>query len=133
MELVDLSYDISNIKGEWLIPANPKYYDIINAFNETDTIIWKQSNNIWAGDIVFIYVAAPISAILYKCEVLEVDIPYRYSDKNVSMEKVMKIKLLKRYAKDKFTFEMLNEYGIKWVRGPRGLTDELSKELNSLK
>ena len=130
MELVDLSYDISNIKGEWIIPANPKYYDIVNAFNETDTIIWKQSNNIWAGDIVYLYVAAPISAILYKCEVLEVDIPYKYSDKNVSMKKVMKIKLLKRYEQDTFTFEKLNKYGIKAIRGPRGLTDELSKDLN---
>ncbi len=131
MELVDLSYDISNIKGEWIIPANPKYYDIVNAFNETDTIIWKQSNNIWAGDIVYLYVAAPISAILYKCEVLEVDIPYKYSDKNVSMKKVMKIKLLKRYEKEKFTFEKLSKYGIKAIRGPRGLTDKLSKDLNS--
>ena len=49
--------------------------------------------------------SAPISAILYKCEVLEVDIPYKYSDKNVSMKKVMKIKLLKRYEQDKFTYE----------------------------
>ena len=44
---------------------------------------------------------------------LEVDIPYKYSDKNVSMKKVMKIKLLKRYEQDKFTYEKLNEYGIK--------------------
>ena len=112
MELVDLSYDI------------------INAFNKTDTIIWKQSNNIWAGDIVYLYVAAPISAILYKCEVLETDIPYEYKDKNVAMKKVMKIKLLKRYKQDEFTFEKLNKYGIKWVRGPKGLTDILSKDLN---
>lgn len=130
MELVDLSYDISNIKGEWIVPANPKYYDIINAFNKKDTIIWKQSNNIWAGDIVYLYVAAPISAILYKCKVLETDIPYEYKDKNVAMKKVMKIKLLKRYKQDEFTFEKLNKYGIKWVRGPRGLTDILSKVLN---
>lgn len=130
MELVDLSYDISNIKGEWIVPANPKYYDIINAFNKTDTIIWKQSNNIWAGDIVYLYVAAPISAILYKCKVLETDIPYEYKDKNVAMKKVMKIKLLKRYKQDEFTFEKLNKYGIKWVRGTRGLTDILSKVLN---
>lgn len=130
MELVDLSYDISNIKVKWIVPANPKYYDIINAFNKTDTIIWKQSNNIWAGDIVYLYVTAPISAILYKCEVLETDIPYEYKDKNVAMKKVMKIKLLKRYKQDEFTFEKLNKYGIKWVRGPRGLTDILSKDLN---
>ena len=131
MDLIDISYNISNIKGEWIVPSNPKYYDVINAFNDTDTIIWKQSNNITVGDIVYLYVAAPISAILYKCEVLEVDIPYKYTDKNVSMKKVMKIKLLKRYEQDIFTFEKLNKYGIKAIRGPRGLTDELSKDLNS--
>lgn len=46
------------------------------------------------------------------------------------MKKVMKIKLLKRYKQDEFTFEKLNKYGIKWVRGPIGLTDILSKYLN---
>ena len=53
-----------------------------------------------------------------------------YKDKNVAMKKVMKIKLLKRYKIDEFIFEKLNKYGIKWVRGPRGLTDILSKGLN---
>ena len=130
MKLVDISFNISNVKGEWIIPANPKYYDVINAFNDTDTIIWKQSNNIFEGDIVYLYVADPISAILYKCEVLEVNIPYEYEDKNVSMKKVMKIKLLRRYDKEQFTFKKLNEYGIKAIRGPRGLSKELSKELN---
>ena len=130
MKLVDISFNISNVKGEWIIPANPKYYDVINAFNDTDTIIWKQSNNIFEGDIVYLYVADPISAILYKCEVLEVNIPYEYEDKNVSMKKVMKIKLLRRYDKEQFIFKKLNEYGIKAIRGPRGLSKELSKELN---
>lgn len=56
MELVDLSYDISNIKGEWIVPANPKYYDIINAFNKTDTIILYGNNLIIYGlEILFIY------------------------------------------------------------------------------
>ncbi len=41
MRLIDISYELSNRKKEWLVPANPKYYDIVNAFNETDTIIWK--------------------------------------------------------------------------------------------
>ena len=133
MDLIDISYNISNIKGEWIVPANPKYYDIINAFNNTDTIIWKQSNKIAVGDIVYLYVAEPYSAILYKCEAIETDIPYEYKDKNVSMEKVMKIKLLKKYKKDEFTFKKLNEYGIKAIRGPRSVTDKLSKELNSKK
>jgi len=130
MDLIDMSYNILNIKGEWIIPVNPKYYDVINAFNDTDTIIWKQSNNILSGDIVYLYVAEPYSAILYKCEAIETDIPYEYKGKNISMEKVMKIKLLKKYEKDEFTFKKLNEYGIKAIRGPRSVTEKLSKELN---
>lgn len=115
---------------EWLIPANPKYYDIINCFNDTDTTMWKQSSNINVGDIIYMYVAAPYSAILYKCEAVEVNIPYGYKDKNISMSKVMKIKLLERFDKDKYTFDKLREYGIKAVRGPRTMPKELSKEIN---
>lgn len=130
MKLIDISYDISNVSGQWLVPANPKYYDMENAFNKTDTIIWKQSNKIAVGDIVCIYVAEPYSEIMYKCEAIETDIPYDYKDKNLSINKVMKIKLLKRYNKNEFTFKKLNEFGIKSIRGPRSVTKELSKELN---
>ena len=43
---------------------------------------------------------------------------------------LMKIKLLKRYAADRFTFEVLkSEYGIYAVRGPRGIPDSLSETL----
>ncbi len=66
MELVDLSYAHSQTKGERIIPANPKYYDVEGAFRKNDTILWKQSNNICEHDIVYLYVAAPISAILYQ-------------------------------------------------------------------
>ena len=43
----------------------------------------------------------------------------------------MKIKLLKRYKPEKFTFDVLrDEYGIYAIRGPRGVTNSLSAELN---
>ena len=54
---------------EWIIPANPKYYDIVHAFDHTDCIDWKQGSGIKKGDTVFMYVGAPVSAILYKCKV----------------------------------------------------------------
>jgi hypothetical protein len=42
----------------------------------------------------------------------------------------MKIKLLKRYKPDRFTFDVLKEeYGIYAVRGPRGITNSLSEVL----
>ncbi len=130
MELINISYDFTNTLGEWLIPANPKYYDVMNAFNDTDTITWKQSNKILPNDIVYLYVAEPISAIMFKCQVVETDIPYLYEDNNLKMNKVMKIKLLKRYNQDEFSFKKLKEYDVKSIRGPRSVPAKLSKELN---
>lgn len=45
---------------EWLIPANPKHYDVLHAFDEKDEIGWKQGRGILVGDTVFMYAAAPI-------------------------------------------------------------------------
>ena len=115
---------------EWIIPSNPKYYDIIHAFDDTDVINWKQGAGIRKGDTVFLYVGAPVSAVLYQCRVTETDIPYQYQDQNLTIRALMKIRLLKRYAPDRFTFEVLkSEYGIFAVRGPRGVPDSLSASL----
>ena len=70
MSLIDISYGNIVKNKEWLVPANPKYYDVIAHFKDKDITTWKQSSNINIGDIVYIYVAEPYSAILYKCEVL---------------------------------------------------------------
>ena len=115
---------------EWIIPSNPKYYDIIHAFDDKDIIDWKQGAGIKKGDTVFLYVGAPVSAIMYKCKVIETHIPYQYQDRNLTITALMKIKLQKRYAPDKFTFDVLKEeYGIYAVRGPRGVPNSLSEAL----
>ncbi len=116
---------------EWIIPANPKFYDVEHAFDNAETIDWKQSSSMKVGDTVFLYVAAPVSAILYQCKVVEVEIPYDYRDKNLTITTLMKIKLLRRYDSEQFTFDRLrDEYGIYAVRGPRGVPNSLSHELN---
>lgn len=138
--LLDISYNATSSKRrkkavrepkEWIIPANPKFYDVEAAFAKNDIITWKQGAGIIKGDTVFMYVAAPVSAILYKCRVLETDIPYDYQDKNLTITALMKIELLKRYDRDSFTFSVLgDEYGIYAIRGPRGVPFSLSEALN---
>ena len=115
---------------EWIIPSNPKYYDIVHAFDDKDEIDWKQGAGIKTGDTVYLYVGSPVSAILYKCKVTETDIPYDYRDENLIIKSLMKIKLLKRYKPEAFTFDVLKEeYGIYAVRGPRGIPNSLSSAL----
>lgn len=128
-KLIDNSYSIIDEPSEWIIPANPKYYDIVNAFNETDEIIWKQSTNIEVNDIIYLYVAEPFSKIMYKCRVIDANIPYEYKDKNVSMNKVMKIKLLKKLDDKNYTFNYLNSLGIKAIRGPRKVSKDITNNL----
>ena len=140
-DLIDMSYRVTASKAkkqkirppkEWIVPANPKYYDIQGAFERAEEIDWKQGSGIRTGDTVYMYVAAPVSAILYKCRVTQTDIPFAYSDKNVTMKALMKIRLEKRYAPDAFTFEKLKEeYSIFAVRGPRGIPRNLSEALKT--
>ena len=62
----------------------------------------------------------------------QTDIPYRFSNENVHIKNLMRIKLLKEYEPEQFTFERLGkEFGIFAVRGPRGIPDSLSEALNS--
>lgn len=119
---------------EWLVPANPKFYDIEAAIREgkDGTFLWKQSNNICVGDKVYLYVAAPVSAIQYQCKAVEVDIPYEYADENVKMSKVMRLQLLERYDKTKISFAMLKECGVGAVRGPRSMPNSLKCRIEEL-
>ena len=129
ISLIDESYNLINEPEQWIIPANPKYYDIINCFNDTNEIIWKQSSKININDIIYIYVASPYSKIIYKCKATEVNIPYSYKDKNLTINTVMKIKLLKKLDNKNYTFEYLQKLGIKWIRGPIKITKTISSSL----
>ncbi len=127
-ELIDSSYDLINSSEIWIVPANPKFYDIMDHFNKTDIVEWKQSSDVHVGDSVYIYVGSPYSAILYKCQVLEVNIPYEYQDDNLKMNYVMKLKLLKKYKEDEITFKRLNKLGINAIRGPRKVSEQIAKD-----
>lgn len=110
----------------WLIPSNPAYYDIIHAFDTADEIDWKQGKGVKTGDTVYMYVGAPVSAILFRCTVTETDIPYRYTDGSLTIRALMKIRLERRYPADRFPLASLREtYGIYGVRGPRGVPEPL--------
>ncbi len=116
---------------EWIIPSNPRYYDIVHAFDTADEIGWKQGAGIKKGDTVFLYVGAPVSAILYKCVVTQTDIPYQFRREGLSIRALMRIRLLRRYDPQRFPFETLSrDYGVRAVRGPRGIPEHLSEALN---
>ena len=82
------------------------------------------------GDTVYLYIGAPASAIYYKCLVTETGIPWHFEREGLTIKSLMRMRLLKRYDPDQFTFSVLKqEYGICAVRGPRGIPPKLSEAL----
>ncbi len=129
LSLIDVSYNLINDSKIWIIPANPKYYDVINCFNNDDEILWNQKDGISIGDIVYIYVTAPYKQIMYKCLVTSVDIEHKYEDKNVKIDKMMKIKLIENLKNNNYNWSYLNDLGITLIRGPRKISKQISQKL----
>ena len=116
---------------EWLIPANPKYYDVQEAFRREKIIDWKQGRGIQVGDLVFMYLAAPISSILYACRVTQTQIPYAGKEEKVQISALMKIELLHTFEEERFALSVLRDsYGVRYIRGPRGVPAALLEALH---
>lgn len=122
----------------WVIPCNPKYYDIVAAFDNLDVIEWSQSNDTTVGDTVYIYVGGHYKAIMYKCEVIAADLygnrskeDYPYY-KELSKEpdiRYMKLKLLDKYTQDRYPLKELKENGLSSVQGRSKATMQLMQYL----
>ena len=123
LKLVDISYELADLSGSWIIPANPKYYDVIQAFSKSNVITWHQDIKVMDGDFVYIYLTKPYQAILFQCEVIKANIP------DVNQTFSMKLKLLKKYDVKDFPISKLNLYGIKSVRSARSIPKKLAEEL----
>ena len=114
----------------WLIPANLKYYDIGEEFSASAEILWTQKASMQKGDLVAIYITAPTKAIRYLCQVLEANIPNQGYREEESIKELMRIKPLYTFNNTDFDSDRLKSLGIKTVRGPRHMTEELVQALS---
>ena len=121
MELIDISYELVNKKSTWIIPANPKVYDIISDFKKSDIMTWKHQSSMELGDIIYIYMTKPMGYIKYKCQIIDIN------------DNIMTIKLIKEFDDNLLTFDLLNNYGLKSVRSPRRIPDKLKNYLETIR
>ena len=71
---------VQNGKGNvWLICYDKKYFDVEGCFKKYGQIYWRHKagvQNVQKGDIAYLYSSSPESAIRFKVEVVESQIPY---------------------------------------------------------
>lgn len=117
---------------KWMIPANPKYFDIASCLSKHGSVYWRQHFNFQTGDIIYIYITNPESAVRYKCVVEGHDLPYSsYNDIDLefyvnpqdyedskSHNRFMKLKLLSKSNSDRLKMVHLLENGMN--KAPQG-------------
>lgn len=126
--LLDMSFELTAgkkkvISGnqDWLIPANPKYYDVEKGFAENGSLVWHQKGGVSVGDMVYIYMAAPISAILFECQVVE------------TAERNMRLILMHRFQDQALTLDKMKTCGVGPIRSARKMPHELSLLVRKVK
>ena len=113
----------------WLISADSKIYDYFKAFNDLDWIDWKMNNTKYnVGDIVYIYSTRPYKKIMFKCEILKINIPYNDMMQDLKYWKVVnsdqrsntftRFKLLKTFNDGLLSLEALQSNGL--LKAPQG-------------
>lgn len=122
----------------WVIPCNPKYYDIVAAFDNLEVIEWGQSTNMTIGDTVYIYVGENYKSIMFKCEVVGVDLygnrsadDYQYY-KDMEKEpdaRYMKLRMVEKYPEGRYPLKELKENGITSVQRRSKATVQLMRYL----
>ncbi|WP_029187346.1 MmcQ/YjbR family DNA-binding protein [Streptococcus suis] len=118
------SYKADQGPDYWVIPANPKVYDIDTEFAENKVVYWSQKSTIQAGDFVAIYVTAPVQAIRYVCRVLGANLENHGESDIPTEKKLMQVELLAQFSDDVLPRARMMDLGVRAVRGPRRLTKE---------
>ena len=110
--------------ASWIIPCNPKLYDVYGAFRTLGTVYWHQSaKNIEIGDTVYVYAGKPIQAVTHKCLVLNVCIPGEETDDSDSAfdlspgslspyPRYMQLKMVKEYDPSVLPFSKFVDHGL---------------------
>lgn len=110
------------IKMEWIITCKTSVYDVFSAFNDMQEIDWRKSFNIKKNDIVYIYVSAPYSKIMYKTicineEVSENDMKddrkyYKDSEQAMMHSNCIRLKKIQFVDKESLSIETLRNQGL---------------------
>lgn len=138
-----LSYvhsDLNKIMdNEWMYICNPNMYDIHGAFATFPYVQWRQKTNVKENDTVYIYVGAPIKALLYKCQAVSVDKTELLIDDSMFFLDESFVadnnRLMTLYPKHKYDnggipYDELKEHGLNNVQGPHRITPELRKYIS---
>lgn len=124
----------------WILPCNVRFFDVEKHFEKNDTVVWKKGASTKEGDIVYIYLSAPYSQILYRCIVEIEELSKEEVEKNryairagaTPKTKYMLLRLDKKYDKGMMTLEKLREHGLGQTQKQARTSRSVQEFINSV-
>lgn len=113
LKYIDDSFNITDDIRTWIVPANPKIFDVEKYITNKKIIDWPKKKNMLIDDIIYVYYAKPFGALLLKGIIVGMNNNY------------MQVKILDRYDNTKYPLEILKEHGLNSVRSTRRISKEL--------
>lgn len=123
--------------NHWLIPCNVKNFDIVHHFSITDTAFFKKNRALSVGDIVYIYVASPYSAVLYKGEIIKAgvlssELPEEYIMSWFDSGTYVEVKKIVAFPDQFLTRDKLKDFGVGQVVNQQSISGKTLDKLLSL-
>ena len=128
-----------NTMEKWIIPCNPKFFDVVNHFNSNSRIVWKRTSPIHKDDIVYIYVGKPYSEIKYRCHVIEEHLSediikensYAISRSAFNTNGYIMLEMDYTFPEGTLDLQSLKEHGLGQVQRQARIYKELVEYINS--
>lgn len=113
------------MKEYWVVPCNPKYFDLQEHLKTTNEVAFKKLRPLNADNEVFIYVAAPFSQIMHrgivtKAMCSEDDLqnhPYALKIQQSDNKRFFMIEILESFADGSFPYADLKANDIGQTQG----------------
>lgn len=130
----------NRLNYSWLIPCNVNLYNPFDAFEKLEYIDWRQSCQVSAGDVVYIYCGKPYKKIMFKTIVIKANIQPEDTDRsdrpfyknglneigNRPRFGYMRLKLVKSIDREELALDVLCNNGMNSApQGPRRITGGL--------
>lgn len=109
----------------WIAPCNIKRFDITGHFSHANRVVMKKAPGVALGDVVYIYLSAPVSAIMYKCAVINNAVtadeakklhPYAVGKDAPLKSGYMELELLGSFERGELPLALLKENGLGQVQ-----------------
>lgn len=102
--------------NNWIMPVNPKKFDIISYLNNHNEFVWKAKKHFKLNDAVYVYISSPIQEIRYKCVCVKESVDDETLNANnyakiAGEDRYAQFHVIERYAEGKLKWAELHSHG----------------------